>query len=415
VQHTEPVDGIALMSEPVILRQDPVDHFPGRRPGMITALVVAKDSVTPINIISYHAPTPCNKFSKGKGSGYGINALATLPEIGGGIQQVRNRQWVWLDNQTPLPQIDTIVLGDFNFTMSDKWAAFTYRNLLTYYTACVSTPDDVKYTTYAPSGMDALRLISAYDNIFVLKQHKAFKPALAKVGSGVIDFILEQSKVLGEAIGFQDVGTGTAAAWYVIHQDLYKRQHAVRGISDHLPVWTEFSIGGADRTAAHIRPTSGADNNCLIHALFGVDNGAGLIVDPNAAKGRITLAATLQGYGVAGAFPNAGIREAVVRSMLNDFASDPAAATVLRALIGNAIDPFTAPNFGAMLAAYIKNILGGRMLWVEEVPLFALLHPITVVMHYVDRGQWHAITVNPGQASTVHIYHEGLHFSRWAP
>ena len=86
--HSDPVAAIQPLSDPVILRQPGNDNFKGRRPGMITVYVVTK-SVTPVNIVSFHAATPCNTYSKGKGAGYSIASLATLPEVGGGMLGVR--------------------------------------------------------------------------------------------------------------------------------------------------------------------------------------------------------------------------------------------------------------------------------------------------------------------------------------
>ncbi len=416
LSHAEAPDGIEELSEPVILRQLNKDAFPGRRPGMFTVNVKTGDKVTPVNVISYHAPTPCNKFSKGSGSGYGINALATLPEIGGGVQCVDNRNWVYKESITPLPQIDTIVLGDFNFTMDDKWAAFTYKNLLENYQACVSSPGDVILTTYAPSSTQALRRISAYDNIFALRKHKTFTPALTFTQRGCIDFIFEESKILGEAIGF--LTSGTEAAWYVIHQDQYKKQYAARGLSDHLPVWAEFTIGAVDATASHILPTSGVDNNCLLHAIFGVVVN-GMYVDAAAGDHRKWLVAQLKVFGVSQAFPTGGnltpVRNAILSSMVNEFDADPNATQGLQLLLANATNPFTVVGFAELFARYIASIGHGRMLYVHEAELFACLQNITVTLHYVNRGQYFTQTFNAGRPGPIDIYHQALHFSRWAP
>lgn len=418
--HAEAPDGITCLGWPVILRQPVADHFPGRRPGMLSVLVRAAKDVTLVNVVSYHAPTPCNRFSKGIGSGYGINALATLPEIGGGLQQSNGHAWRYVDQVMPLPQLDTVVVGDFNYTMDDYWANFTYCNLLTNYQACISAPGNVHATTYAPDSTQGLRLISAYDNIFVLRAHDKFKPSLTFVGGSVIDFIHDQAARLGAAIGFYPPDISTAAAWYVVHQDAYKNQHGVRGISDHAPVWAEFDVGGGGSTAAHIQPTGGANNNCLFNAVFGALD-AGVYIDPLAAAKRAALVNTLDGYRLAGVIPADGAmapaRAAILGSMLEDFAATPLAAAMLRHLIENpGVNPFTIAGFpDDLFGGYMANIAGGRMMYVNEAQLLASIHDITIVLHRFDRGQYFEDTFNPGRANPVHIFHQALHFSRWIP
>jgi endonuclease/exonuclease/phosphatase family metal-dependent hydrolase len=414
--HPEAPDAILDLSEPVILRQMGNDNFPGRRPGMFIVNVQAGQTVTPVNVISYHAPTPCNRFSNGVGSGYGINALATLPEIGGGVQQGDGHNWSYQSSVMPLPQIDTIVLGDFNYTMDDRWASFTYNNLLTNYQACVSDPGHVQLTTYAQSGTEALRLISAYDNIFVLRKHSEFTPSLNFSSCGVIDFIAQDAKILGQAVGFRDFGT--EAAWYVIHLDQYKKQHARNGLSDHLPVWAEFTIGALDATAKKILPTSGADNNCLLHAVFGavVD---GLYVDTDAAAHREQMVAQLNAYRTAREIPTGAnltpVRNAILASMINEFDGEPLATTMLRQLLAGVGNPFLDPEFDELFGLYIMHIELGRMLYVHEAELLACLLNITVVLNYVNRGRFYQMLFNDGRPNPVNIYHQALHFSRWAP
>jgi endonuclease/exonuclease/phosphatase family metal-dependent hydrolase len=404
---------IDLLPNPVILRQEGQDHFPGRRPAMMMFNVQCGSNVTPFNVISYHAPTPCNRFSKGVGSGYGINALATLSEIGGGINKSNGRQWSYADTVTPLPQVDTVVLGDFNYTMDDKWAQFTYTNLLTNYQACVSTPEKPVYTTYGPKGTEALRLVSAYDNIFVLSKHSSFTPALNFTGSsGAIDFIAEDAKRLGEAAEIRDFATETA--WYVIFVDQYKKQHAQRGISDHLPVWADFQVTKPGSTAQKILPTAGDGNNCLLHAVLGtVTNG--VYLDANAAADRQLIVTTLAQYKTNGAFPNDGglIRRAVIASMINEFAYVPTIRNGLSALLGNNVNPFQFAEFVEAYGYYVAQITGGRMLYVEEIELVAQIWNCTVVLNYIYKGQYATQTFNAGKAATVNIYHQGLHFCRW--
>jgi endonuclease/exonuclease/phosphatase family metal-dependent hydrolase len=415
--HAEAPDQINDMAESVILRMMGKDTFPGRRPGMFTVNVHVGTAVVPVNIISYHAQTPVNRFSKGKGSGYGINSLALLPEIGGGMQKGTGRSWSYEDEVTPLPQIDTVVVGDFNYSMDQKWAQFTYNNLLSNYQACVSDPSKVVYTTYAPSGQQALRLVSSYDNIFVLRKHSTFTPYLAYAASGAIDFIKQESIKLGTAIGFRDFGT--EAAWYVIHQDMYKKQHAVRGLSDHLPVWAEFTLGAADATARHIQPTSGANFNCLLHAVFGAPVN-GMYVDAAAATHRTNMVTLLTGYRTGRAIPSAGrlapLRAAILSAMINDFDDRPVTVGQLRLLLQNTTNPFDVEGFDEAFGEYIGNINDGRMLYVHEAEVLACQQDIPLTLHYMDRGQYRTTTFCAGgQQPAVHIYHQALHFFRWTP
>jgi hypothetical protein len=408
-----PVDMIELLLEPVILRQEGKDSFPGRRPGMVMLGITAGNNWFPVNVISYHAPTPCNRFSKGSGSGYGINALATLPEIGGGMQIGTGWSWKYSPGKVPLPQIDTIVAGDFNYSMDESWAQFTYNNLLTNYQACVSDPNKVVRTTYPPDATSAFRLVSAYDNIFTLKPHDAFAPALTYANtSGAIDFILDASKLLGDAIG----SFGTQAAWYVIHRDNYNRQHGEEGLSDHLPVWADFTVGVSAATAARILPTAGTGNNCLFHAVYGTLT-SGFYVDAQADLRRGQLAGILKGYYSNLAFPAggslAGVRGAILSSMINQFEGYPNTLTALQVLLANNVNPFTVPSFSFNYQLYINAIIGGRMLYVHEAELIACIGNITIVLNYVDRGQIHTLTFNAGQGTSITIYHQALHFSRW--
>jgi hypothetical protein len=388
---------------------------------MLTLTVTTPGAVILVNVVSYHAPTPCNRFSKGVGAGCGINALATLPEIGGGLQQSNGRQYTYRSSVMALPEIDTVVVGDFNYSMDDPWAEFTYQNLLTNYQACVSDPNNLQLTTYAPSPSQPGRRVSAYDNVFVLKAHDSFQPALTFARRGVIDFIEQESSTLGQAIGFTQPDIGTIVAWYVIHQDRYKKQHATRGISDHLPVWADFTIGGKDTTASQILPTSGAENNCLLHAIFGAAGSDGLWIDADAANRRVQFAAALAQYATNNAIPAAGVlapmRASILSSMINDFSDQPAIASALQVLLANAVNPFLVAGFQGFFVRYVCNIADGRMLYVSEAQMIACLANLTVVLHYTDRGSYQSMTFNPGAGAptTVHIFHQALHFYRWQP
>ena len=407
--HIDAPDKIEDLCEPVILRQPGVDHFPGRRPGMFTVKVTAAKTEIPVNIISYHACTPCNTFSKGNGAGFGINALATLLEIGGGMYKSDGHKSVY-SSLNPLPQIDTIVLGDFNYSMDQNWAKFTYYNLLLNYTACISTLDKAQLTTYSPDSTKTFKLISAYDNIFLLSKHDDFKPALSyKKSSGVIDFIAEEIKNLGPLhdLTVEDI-------WFTLHQDAYGRQYATEGISDHIPVWADFTISGKDTTASQIKLTCGSANNCLFHAIFGTSDANGMYIDADAVAHRQALMTGLRNV-LVNSFPSDAFRSAVLHSMLEEFNADPDARNSLAWLIANADqNPFDSIGFPELYTRYIASIDTGRMLYVNEAQILACLFAKTVVLHSIDRGKYYEMTFNPGQPK-VDIYHQALHFSRWIP
>jgi hypothetical protein len=417
LSHADAPLEISALTGPVILRQEGTDAFPGRRPGMLMVNVKTAKSVTPVNLISYHAQTPCNVFSKGNGAGYAVAELATLPEIGGGRVYSTGWEFRYEHETNPLPMIDTLVCGDFNFSMDQPRAELVYKNLLENYQGCVSDLKNIVYTTYGPSSTQAFRLVSAYDNIFALRKHDDFTPALTCTGKGSYDFIHEDAKLLGEAIG---IGVfGTQAAWYVIHYDQYKKQSAADGVSDHLPVWADFAIGdGGGTTASHILPTSGANNNCLFHAIYGA-NVFGQYVDVDAATHRTTFVQRLTQYATTGAFPSGGrfdpVRGAVLASMLNEFSGTPLAAQMLRVLIGNATNPFLVNGFAALYATYLQGITNGRMLYLHEAELIAIQENWAIVVNYYDRGTLYHETLNEGGTQTVNIFHAALHFERWQP
>ena len=57
--HGDPVDGIEDLFEPQILESNTKSEFPGRRPALFSVGVYVGKTITPVNIISYHAMTPC--------------------------------------------------------------------------------------------------------------------------------------------------------------------------------------------------------------------------------------------------------------------------------------------------------------------------------------------------------------------
>src|SRR5262245_8281540 len=194
-----PLIAIAMLAAPLILRQASGDKFPGRRPGMMTFDLTTKPGAKPtaVNVISWHAATPCNKISKGGkvSSGRGIIELASLTEIGGvayrSFDGGRTSQLIEIN---PLPEVDPIVLGDFNYSLAMSGAATAFENLLTKYQPCVSTASDIKITTYSADPTRPFVGTSSYDNIFLLRSHKAFNASLTYANSsGVHDFIAEKA------------------------------------------------------------------------------------------------------------------------------------------------------------------------------------------------------------------------------
>ncbi len=415
--HSDPVNQIEKISSPVILRTPKSRSFPGRRPGMFSINVITAKSVTPVNIVSYHALTPCNKFKASKGAGLGINKLAEFLEIGGEI--VLRQAGYPLKPLNPLPQMDTIVLGDFNYCMTKSLATEVYKNLLTNYQPCINDPseEEQRKTTYSADPSEPFKESSAYDNIFVLKKHDKFTPSLVfNDSTGVIDFIRDEAEKLGQAAGIQYWPTETA--WYVIYKDTYKDQHAKYGLSDHLPVWSDFTVndGSSSTTSSNILPTSGDNNNCLFHAVFGVLNPfTGMYVDGNARQNRTNLADALATYNAGNPFPNLNVQQAVLRAMYVSYEGYTEVTDKLAELIASdgGINPFAQDWFANYYIGYLFGMRIGRMMYVEEVELVAMHWNITINLYGINQGSYDYIQVNPGQGQTVSIFHHGLHFNRY--
>jgi len=417
--HPQPVDGITNLNSPFILRQPLSDNFPGRRPGMLVVKVTAGSTITPIDIISYHARTPANAFGKGKGAGTGVNALASLAEVGGGMTTSNGRAYDW-KSTWPLPEVDTVVLGDFNYSMDQSKASLVYKNLLDSYQPCVSSPTNITYTTYSPAATQALRLVSAYDNIFVLRAHDGFTPALGFTQQfGAIDFIAAEAKLLGEALSIQtiDSATGTIVAWYVIHVDQYKNQHARRGISDHLPVWADFTIAAGGATASQIKPTSSTGANGLLDAAFGTVAADGLYTDNTADQHRADVVSMLRGYATSQAFPTAGnvvpVQSAVLKSMLATLGADPAASQLLAQLLDSTANPFGSAGFSMLYDSYVNAIAGGRPFAESDVDLVADLLNITITVMTMSGAHYLSVAHNPGAPSMVTVLSQAGNFFRW--
>ncbi|MBA4045603.1 MAG: hypothetical protein C0471_14460 [Erythrobacter sp.] len=408
---------IGALSSPVILRQPDQDLFPGRRPGMITFEVTGEDSGLPVvfNLISWHAATPCNVIGKAKNgaiSGRALMQLATLTEIGGVIRKDRSGGWgnyEWVE-VNELPEIDTIFVGDCNFTMAASQADVVYHNLNTNYQPCVSTFNNIVQTTYSADPSKPFSSSSSYDNIFALRGRIDFNASLTFAGtSGAFDFIAAEARKLGAQT--QATYYADEAAWYVCYIDFYKRQHAYYGVSDHLPVFADFNIGVGSAQNQQIRPTSGANNNCLFHALFGVLFG-GVYVDPTASTRRTSLADWIAN-AIATNF--VAIRQHVLAVMINEFQGVPLWLAAAQNLLSN---PLLAPTFyaywGAMVASYIQGIRNGRMLWVDEAAMLAIAANMTIRLHFLNDGVYQEIDLNPGHGVTE-LYHFGFHFFRYQP
>lgn len=404
---------ITCIQGTTILRQSGKDLFPGRRPGLIIMEVVAAANTAPVqfNLLSWHAATPCNtvgKAGKGPTSGRALMALATLKDIGGVERKDRsggwgtNYQWVAAN---PLPSIDTIFLGDCNFTASANKSDIVYHNLNTNYLPCI--PDDT-ITTYSADPTKPLQGTSSYDKIFVLRQHAGFRPGLSFEGTwGCFDFIAFQARQLGAAAEISYFPTETA--WYVCYLDAYKKQHAKPGISDHLPVWADFTIGTASAQASKVKPTSGAANNCLFHAVYGTPDINGTYVDAAAAQHRTDFANLLEQAITAPNF--ATVRHNVLSAMIEEFQHQPSWRNAAQLLLTNgSINPFGANIWAQMVAAYLTGIRSGRMLYVHEAEILAQQMTATFRLWFVAEGDYRNIVLNDGQIDERDIYHFGLHF-----
>lgn len=429
--HADPVDALQLVEPASILQQQKErDAFPGRRPGMITCNVITGKVITPVNIISIHANTPCNSFD---GAGDSINSLATLSEVGGGRVTYNNfsRTYSYVDDTSTLPYIDTIVLGDFNYSTTANWAQLIYSNLTTNYLPCVNTPGSASVnTTYSADPTRPFSGTSAYDNIFVLRDHGKFKAGITFTGNKmVIDFIASAAKAFAAV---SDIKYYAAeACWYVVYLDLYKNQHCVNGISDHLPVCADFAIGSGSSgsTATRILPTSGDSNNCLFHAIFGALNAAGFYACANAQQLRTALHASLTACNNNNAFPNQSVAAGIIGAMINYYEGEdnilPLLYDILNGIQQNNLNPFSAgnypyngyslDNFRFFYLTYVDSLLAAqRMLYSEEVEAVAYYNNTQVTLYYLNAGAYHSQAYNAGGANgPVTVFHQGVHFSRF--
>ena len=417
--HADPAQGIICLQEPTILRLE-TGNLKGRRPGMMVFGIAAQagDPPIPLKILSWHAPTPCNMIGKYgmPSSGRGIMELAYLDAVGGSIMKSgRGGQSPYQPAQAaPLPEVDTMLLADTNYQMDASQAEVVYHNLCENYTPCISTPGRIVKTTYSCDPTQPFKNPGSYDNIFVLKDHDKWKASFTFTGSsGSYDFIKAEAEKLGKAAGISYYATATA--WYVNFTSLYKKQYGLAGISDHLPVWADFEINrGTGAASAAIKPTDGANNNCVFHATFGgLDARSGLYTDPQAATRRTQFALWLQGLSAANL---ENIRQDLLSSLIEVFSADPTVSADLRQLISNSNIALAAWNgLADVMKDYITGILQGRMLLWHEVSMIAQWQSISIRLWTLNKGAYFSRDLNAGHGAPRDIYHFGVHFFRYHP
>ena len=216
------VDGAS--NNPIIIRWGYKNGF--RRPGKIKFIVSVGSSKTdvPLEIYSFHAP------SYNDGPTTGVKQLASCT---GGIGPSDTNFPV------PDPQIPKIILGDFNCPKINipPLPNQPYFSFNKYYRMCIGTaanPIKTTYTSTAPApttpAHTPVTLTNPYDNIYSLKQQASSDPELVLVGTGAaFDFINEE------------IYKSSASPATIFHE-LYGVQHTPSGVSDHLPVYQEFSL-----------------------------------------------------------------------------------------------------------------------------------------------------------------------------
>ncbi len=427
--HEQAVQLVSCLQNPVILRQPDEDHFPGRRPGMIVLAVTGApdDLPVPLKVISRHAATPCNtisKANKGPSSGKALCQLGSLAEIGGWVMvdRTRGRECREPEMRQPLPKVDTVFVGDCNFSMEKGKAKTVYYNLTKAYQPCVSTlePKNIVKTTYSTNPEKPFENPSSYDNIFVLRDHAGFKSSFNFTGaSGAFDFIADLAETLADEFPIKAFARETA--WYVVFREKYKKQNSWHGISDHLPVWADFNLVAGTPATAAIKPTCGDSNNCLFHAVFGVMNAAtGQFTDLHAALHRTEFANAIEGLTSATVGP---VRSDLLAAMLEFFHARPPIAELLTRLISNpGLDPFNLdifPLFPKLLDQYVQSIHGGRMLLWHEAAMLAMSRQQNIRLWSVSDGAYHSHDLSGGPnaapAAFHSIYHFGLHFFRYDP
>lgn len=193
------------------------ENFPNRRPCMIIFDVSYKNSSKTINIISFHATTPSDCMTDDNyrpAAGKAISKLIEFDEITGDDNIKKS----------------TIILGNFNYDLSQENANKAYRNIRRYYKmriGAIGEGNDIK-TTYSfnPCNKGDERFESSYDNIFD-------RNLRYKEGSGQrIDF-------LQKAVEWEMANNLIDA-----HMRYYYWENSdhERGVSDHLPVIVEYIL-----------------------------------------------------------------------------------------------------------------------------------------------------------------------------
>ncbi|CAM4345036.1 exonuclease/endonuclease/phosphatase family protein [Corallococcus exiguus] len=367
---------IDLLSPPEILDID-CGAWSSRRPALATFLLSSGKTWLPLNVISYHARLPDGRTKSSTDEVKGVEQLARLPEVGGGVwrRDGRTLPTYWPDF-APLPTLDTIVLGDFNCKMDAPVADAAYKSLLTHYTACVSwpgTPTRAARTVTTMYGRDrdgAPEQRSAYDNIFVLNSHangfvakcqySAPAPG-APPTSDAIDIIEDELQALGPHVVNADRG-----AWRQwVFNRVYATQKGGSGLSDHLPVWADITLQFPDATSAP-RPvlTSNEDGNSLFHAVEGLSFGDSPHFTSKAAELRKQVVKELKGYEQDKRFPSSAIQQWVFAAMQLRL-RDSVEAIHLGPTVDTTQNLFLDAGFRSAYTRYLRLLNQGAMVLPE--------------------------------------------------
>jgi hypothetical protein len=410
ILHEDPCDEIYPFTPSQILRSGDSFWKFGRRPGQIIMNVRTGDRSLPVQLISFHAGT--KELAE-----LSIRALPKLPEVGGFFNA--------RGPAVPLPFLDTLVVGDFNYKMELPDAGDVYGMLLRNYMGCVSWPGDadnpgrIVKTTYSSTPTVFDRLVSAYDNIFLLKPHAGFRPSLVPSRSDAIDFMVDEWAAQS-LVELPDGGID----WEPVFNELYARQFLRHGISDHLPVWTEFIVDAVPG-GSRILPTAGGRDN-LYHAVFGsLVNG--FYTDASAEPDRARFAQLV--FQLHTSFPKADrpeLRAALLGGLLEysflGFGLDRFFELLAELRNDPTLDPFQNPRwtqfdrelFAGVFKNYCAAISRGDLdLCWPELTLLAWLSDVSVTAWHRTEAQYQSDPMNPGRARQVHVFCDGRTFFRW--
>jgi hypothetical protein len=408
--HEDPCDEIYAVSPSQVLRSGDSFWKSGRRPGQLVLNIRTRGISLPVQLISFHAAT--KDYVKPA-----LRLLPKIPEIGGFSDGIRPA--------VPLPYLDTLVVGDFNYSMDEPDARDVYGTLLTNYMACISwpggggQPERILKTTYSSTPTVFARLVSAYDNIFILRPHAGFRPSLVPSRSGAVDFMVDdwaaQSLVTLPAGGI---------GWIPVFRENYRKQFTRQGISDHLPVWTEFIVdvvpGGS-----RIAPTADGRDN-LYHAVLGALV-SGYYTDSFAQGHREQFARWI--FQLRTSFPKADrleLRATLLRGLLDysllAFSLDRFFELLRELRDDSDLDPFqnsrwSQPDrkiFADIFGNYCEAVSRGDLdLSWSELTLLAQASGISVTAWHRTEAGYQGDQMNPGQASQVHVFCDGRTFFRW--